>query len=58
MFIYVNAKQMVGNPSLVKTRLARQILGTAFGGELPIGLTLGQLLNRSFDQIKRPQFRF
>jgi phosphate transport system substrate-binding protein len=87
MFIYVNAKQMVGNPSLrsfinyflnnagrivegegsvplsdsqyrlVKTKLSRQIVGTAFGGDLPIGLTLGQLLNRSFDQIKRPQFR-
>ena len=42
---------------LVKTKLLRQINGSAFNGDLPVGMTLGQLLNRSIDQIKRPQFR-
>ena len=42
---------------LVKTKLLRQISGSAFSGDLPVGMTLGQLLNRSIDQIKRPEFR-
>jgi phosphate transport system substrate-binding protein len=42
---------------LVRTKMLRQITGSAFSGDLPVGLTLGQLLNRSIDQIKRPEFR-
>jgi phosphate transport system substrate-binding protein len=42
---------------LVQNKLFRQVLGTAFAGELPVGLTLGQLLNRSIDANKKPQFR-
>ncbi|MFZ4564963.1 MAG: PstS family phosphate ABC transporter substrate-binding protein [Prochlorococcaceae cyanobacterium] len=42
---------------LVKTKLLRQVSGSAFSGDLPVGMTLGQLLNRSIDQIKRPEFR-
>jgi phosphate transport system substrate-binding protein len=42
---------------LVKTKLLRQVNGSAFSGDLPVGMTLGQLLNRSIDQIKRPEFR-
>ncbi len=42
---------------LVQNKLFRHVQGTAFAGELPIGLTLGQVLNRSIDAIKKPQFR-
>jgi phosphate transport system substrate-binding protein len=42
---------------LVENKLFRQVQGSAFGGDLPIGLTLGELLNRSIDQNKRPEFR-
>ena len=42
---------------LVQNKLFRNVLGTAFAGELPVGLTLGQLLNRSIDANKKPQFR-
>jgi phosphate transport system substrate-binding protein len=42
---------------LVQNKLFRHVKGTAFAGELPIGLTLGQVLNRSIDATKRPQFR-
>jgi phosphate transport system substrate-binding protein len=42
---------------LVKTKMLRQITGSAFSGDLPVGMTLGQLLVRSIDQIKRPEFR-
>jgi phosphate transport system substrate-binding protein len=42
---------------LVENKLFRQVQGSAFGGNLPIGLTLGELLNRSIDQNKRPEFR-
>jgi len=42
---------------LVTNKLYRNVLGSAFAGELPIGLTIGQVLERSFDQHKKPQFR-
>ena len=42
---------------LVENKLYRQVKGSAFAGDLPIGLTLGELLNRSIDQNKRPEFR-
>lgn len=42
---------------LVQNKLFRHVLGTAFGGDLPVGLTLGQILNRSIDLNKRPEFR-
>ena len=42
---------------LVQTKLYRRVLGTSFGGELPVGLTIYDALQRSFDQNKRPQYR-
>ena len=42
---------------LVLNKLYRNVLGSAFGGNLPIGLTVGKVLERSFDEHKRPQFR-
>lgn len=42
---------------LVVTKLYRQVLGSAFAGTLPIGLTVGQVLDRSFDALKKPQYR-
>jgi phosphate transport system substrate-binding protein len=42
---------------LVLNKLYRNILGSAFAGRLPIGLSVGQILERSFDQHKQPQFR-
>jgi phosphate transport system substrate-binding protein len=42
---------------LVTNKLYRNVLGSAFAGELPIGLTVGQVLERSFDQHKKAQFR-
>ena len=42
---------------LVSNKLYRNVLGSAFAGELPIGLTVGQVLERSFDQHKREVFR-
>ena len=42
---------------LVETKLYRRVLGTSFGGELPVGLTIADALQRSFDLHKRPEFR-
>lgn len=42
---------------LVLSKLYRQVLGSAFAGDLPIGLTVGQTLERSFDALKKPQYR-
>ena len=42
---------------LVETKLYRHVLGTAFGGDLPVGLSAGQALQRSLDSIKKPEFR-
>lgn len=37
---------------LVESKKYRHILGTSFGGDLPVGLTIGQAIDRSFDQHK------
>ena len=42
---------------LVESKLYRHVLGTAFGGDLLVGLTTGQALQRSLESIKKPQFR-
>ena len=42
---------------LVESKLYRHVLGTAFGGDLPVGLTTGQALQRSLESIKKPEFR-
>jgi len=42
---------------LVESKLYRHALGTAFGGDLPVGLTTGQALQRSLETLKKPQFR-
>ncbi|QPN59260.1 PstS family phosphate ABC transporter substrate-binding protein [Synechococcus sp. CBW1002] len=42
---------------LVESKLYRHVLGTSFGGDLPVGLTIDEALQRSFDQHKRPEFR-
>jgi phosphate transport system substrate-binding protein len=42
---------------LVESKLYRHVLGTSFGGDLPIGLTIGQALARSFQQLRQPQPR-
>jgi phosphate transport system substrate-binding protein len=42
---------------LVETKLYRRIAGTSFGGDLPVGLSIGEALRRSFDETKRPQYR-
>ena len=42
---------------LVTNKLYRNVQGTAFDGNLPIGLSVGQILQRSFDAQKQPQFR-
>ena len=42
---------------LAETKLYRHVLGTAFGGDLPVGLSSGQALQRSLDSIKKPEFR-
>lgn len=42
---------------LVTTKLYKRVLGTAFSGQLPVGLTVGQILERSFDALKKPQYR-
>ena len=42
---------------LVESKLYRQVQGTAFGGDLPVGLSTGQALQRSLDSIKKPEFR-
>ena len=37
---------------LVESKKYRHILGTSFGGDLPVGLTVDQAINRSFDHHK------
>jgi phosphate transport system substrate-binding protein len=58
---YVDAAGAISLPPstyrLVESKLWRHVLGTSFGGDLPVGLTIGQALRRSFDQVKRPGFR-
>jgi phosphate transport system substrate-binding protein len=42
---------------LVTTKLYRNVLGSAFAGTLPLGLTVGQTLDRSFDALKKQKYR-
>lgn len=42
---------------LVESKLYKRIQGSAFSGELPVGLSIGEALRRSFDARKQPQFR-
>jgi phosphate transport system substrate-binding protein len=42
---------------VVESKLYRHLLGTAFGGDLPVGLSIGEALRRSFDRTRRPEFR-
>lgn len=42
---------------LVEGKLYRHVLGTAFGGDLPVGEGLANTLRRSLDSIKKPEFR-
>lgn len=42
---------------LVDSKLYRHILGSSFGGNIPVGLTIGQILKMSFDAHKKPQYR-
>jgi phosphate transport system substrate-binding protein len=42
---------------LVESKLYKRITGTAFAGQIPVGLSLGEVLRRSFDERKLPQYR-
>jgi phosphate transport system substrate-binding protein len=42
---------------LVTAKLYRNVLGSAYAGNLPVGLTVGQTLDRSFDEHKQSQFK-
>lgn len=42
---------------IVESKLYRHILGTSFGGDLPVGLGIGEALRRSFDDTRKPEFR-
>ena len=42
---------------IVESKLYNHILGTSFGGDLPVGLTIGEALRRSIDATRKPEFR-
>jgi phosphate transport system substrate-binding protein len=42
---------------IVESKLYRHVLGTSFGGDLPVGQGIGNTLRRSLDSIRKPQFR-
>jgi phosphate transport system substrate-binding protein len=42
---------------LVESKLYKRITGSAFSGDLPVGLSIGEAMRRSFDSNKLPQFR-
>lgn len=42
---------------LVESKLYRHILGTSFGGDLPIGLTIGEALRKSFEDTRKEGYR-
>ncbi len=46
-----------GTYRLVENKLYRHVLGTSFGGDLPVGLTVREALARSLDRDRRPEFR-
>ena len=57
----VQRARMIPLPSstyqLVEIKLYQRITGSAFAGDLPVGLSIGEALRRSFDGNKRPEFR-
>jgi phosphate transport system substrate-binding protein len=42
---------------LVESKLYRHIIGTSFGGDLPIGLTIGEALRKSFEGTRKEGYR-
>ncbi|MFO7628762.1 MAG: PstS family phosphate ABC transporter substrate-binding protein [Prochlorococcaceae cyanobacterium] len=42
---------------IVESKLYRHLIGTSFGGDLPVGLGVGEALRRSFDNTRKPEFR-
>lgn len=42
---------------LVESKLYKRITGSSFSGDLPVGLSIGEVLRRSFDANKLPQYR-
>ena len=42
---------------LVETKLYKRVAGSAFSGDLPVGLSIGEALRRSLDANKLPQYR-
>jgi phosphate transport system substrate-binding protein len=42
---------------LVESKLYKRITGTMFSGDLPVGLSIGEAMRRSFDSNRLPQFR-
>ncbi len=42
---------------LVESKLYRHVLGSAFGGDLPVGEGVGDTLRRSLESIKKQEFR-
>lgn len=42
---------------IVESKLYRHLIGTSFGGDLPVGLGIGEALRRSFDDTRKPEFR-
>jgi phosphate transport system substrate-binding protein len=42
---------------IVESKLYRHLLGTSFGGDLPVGLGISEALRRSFDDTRKPEFR-
>jgi phosphate transport system substrate-binding protein len=42
---------------LVESKLYKRITGSSFSGNMPVGLSIGEALRRSFDANKLPQFR-
>jgi phosphate transport system substrate-binding protein len=42
---------------IVESKLYRHILGTSFGGDLPVGLSFSEVLRRSFDATRKAEFR-
>jgi phosphate transport system substrate-binding protein len=42
---------------LVESKLYKRVTGSSFAGEIPVDLTIGDALRRSFDALKLPQYR-
>ena len=42
---------------MVESKLYRHVLGTSFGGSIPVGQSFRQTLRRSLESIKRPEFQ-